>query len=79
MAITTVFQSGDGQAVQLPHGFEFTTDKVAIRREGQAVIIEPIQTSGWPENFFESIRIDDPAFERPPQGVMPPSPDLASK
>ncbi len=79
MAITKVFQSGTGQAVQLPHGFEFATDEVAIRREGQAVIIEPIKSSGWPKDFFESIRIDDPAFERPPQGVMPPAPEIVPK
>ena len=76
MAITKVFQSGNGQAVQLPHGFEFATDEIAIRREGETVILEPLKSSGWPQDFFESIRIDDPAFERPPQGIMPPAPRL---
>jgi virulence-associated protein VagC len=79
MTIAKVFQSGDGQAVQLPHGYEFTSEQVAIRKEGQSVIIEPIKPSKWPDNFFESIRIEDPAFERPSQGPMPPSPVLTSK
>ena len=25
----------------------------------------------WPPGFFDRIAIDDPAFERPPQGTMP--------
>jgi len=76
MATTKVFQSGDGQAVQLPHGFEFTSSEVAVRREGDAVILEPIKPRNWPINFFENIRIDDPAFERPTQLTMPDAPRL---
>jgi virulence-associated protein VagC len=76
MAITKVFQSGDGQAVQLPHGFEFDSSEVAVRREGEAVILEPIKRRVWPENFFECIRVEDPAFERPLQGIAPPAPEF---
>lgn len=78
MTKTHVFQYGDGQVVRLPSGFEFAAQEIAIRREGQAVILEPIKPAAWPDNFFESIRIDDPAFTRPPQGDLPPAPELAT-
>jgi len=32
--------------------------------------VEPEQES-WPQGFFEEIRIDDAAFERPAQGTAP--------
>ncbi len=33
--------------------------------------VENSAASQWPEGFFEEIRIDDPAFVRPPQGTAP--------
>lgn len=78
MTTTHVFQDGNTQAVRLPAGFEFATGEIAIRREGEAVILEPIKATVWPENFFDSIHIDDPAFTRPPQGSVPPAPEIAS-
>lgn len=59
------------QSVTLPKGFQFESDKIGIRREGDAVILEPIKGTAWPAGFFESIRIDDPAFARPEQGKVP--------
>lgn len=76
MTTTQVFQNGDSQAVRLPAGFEFAVPEVAIRREGEAVILEPIKSNAWPERFFDRIRIDDPAFRRPEQGEMPPAPQI---
>jgi virulence-associated protein VagC len=67
MTTTEIFHTGDGQVVRLPQGFEFTTREVAIRRDGDAVILEPIKGESWPTGFFEKIRVDDPAFERPRQ------------
>jgi hypothetical protein len=49
---------------------------VSIRREGDAVILEPVKPAHWPEHFFEDIHIDDPGFARPPQGAIPPVPLL---
>ena len=76
MTTTEVFQSDDGQAVRLPDGFQFSASKVAIRKEGEAVILEPIKNGSWPAGFFEAIRIVDPAFVRPDQGTMPPAPKV---
>ncbi|WP_254511601.1 antitoxin [Anatilimnocola floriformis] len=62
------------QAIQLPNEFRFNGSSVSIRKAGDAVILEPLKPSHWPPGFFEAIRIEDPAFERPDQGEMPPAP-----
>ena len=74
MPTAKLFTTGGSQAVRLPKDFRFEGDEVTIRREGRAVILEPIKRTKWPRGFFESIRISDPAFQRPPQGKMPPAP-----
>jgi len=71
-----VFHTGGSQAVRLPKEFRFDTDEVAIRKEGAAVILEPIKRRSWPRGFFRKIRIGDPAFRRPDQGETPDSPSL---
>jgi antitoxin VapB len=47
-----VFWSGRSQAVRLPKEFRFDTETVLIRREGNAIILEPVDT--WPEGYAES-------------------------
>lgn len=76
MTTTEIFHTGDGQVVRLPQGFEFTASEVAIRRDGEAVILEPIRNDGWPADFFEKVLVDDPSFVRPQQGQMPVVPPL---
>ncbi len=76
MSTAEIVDIGNVQAVKLPSGFRFDTDTVSIRREGEAVILEPVKPSTWPEGFFEAIRIDDPKFVRPDQGRAPPVPPL---
>lgn len=76
MQTTEIVLISGVQAVKLPEEFHFDSEKVSIRREGNAVILEPVPPTTWPENFFESIRIDDPAFTRPEQGQTPPIPSL---
>ena len=39
MAVTTVFQSGNGQAVRLPKEFQFSTRTVEIFRRGNEVVL----------------------------------------
>jgi len=52
-----VFWSGRSQAVRLPKEFRFGTGEVAIRREGQRVILEPPRVErdekGWPLAWWE--------------------------
>jgi virulence-associated protein VagC len=68
MQTAEIFRNKGTQAVRLPEGFHFEGDTVSIRREGEAVILEPVKPSAWPPGFFDKIRIDDPAFVRPEQG-----------
>ncbi len=48
-------------------------------RDGQHLRIEKTdetKPAAWPSGFFDSIRIDDPAFVRPPQGSVPAAPAI---
>jgi virulence-associated protein VagC len=74
--IVELLETPEGQLVRLPAEFRFHTSTVSIRRNGQAIIMEPVKPTTWPERFFEKIRIDDPAFVRPDQGTTPPPPSL---
>lgn len=47
-----VFWTGRSQAVRLPKEFRFAGEDVLIRREGQAVILEPVDT--WPDGYAQS-------------------------
>ena len=38
-----LFQHGGSQAVRLPKAFRFEGNEVSIRREGDAVILEPVK------------------------------------
>lgn len=58
---TTQIISIDGhQAVKLPDEFRFDEATVLIRKEGAAVIVEPMTSKTWPAGFFADIRIVDP-------------------
>lgn len=43
MDIAKIFWSGHSQAVRLPKKYRFTSTEVRIRRQGNAVVLEPIQ------------------------------------
>lgn len=62
----SVFWTGRSQAVRLPKEFRFEGDRVLVRREGNAVILEP--TQDWPEGYVESFAGLPQDFERPVQG-----------
>jgi antitoxin VapB len=40
-----LFRNGNSQAVRLPQEFRFQGDEVRIRKEGDAVVLEPIITN----------------------------------
>lgn len=73
---TTLFMNGRSQAVRLPKEMRLPGKEVSIRRLGGGVLIEPITRSRWPRGYFDAVRITDPGFERPPQGVTPPVVDF---
>lgn len=39
---TTVFQSGNSQAVRIPKEFQFHTKRVEIFREGKSIVLRPL-------------------------------------
>ena len=52
MSTAKIFWSGRSQAVRLPKEFRFDTDEVRIRRQGRAVILEPIAEDwAWLDNL----------------------------
>ena len=73
MATTAkVFWSGRSQAVRLPKAFRFEGKEVRVRREGKAVILEPIEdewawldrvTGPLPQDFLDAI--DESEGEQP--------------
>ncbi len=68
--LAKIFWTGRSQAVRLPKEFRFEGDVVNIRRQGNAVILEPVHE--WPEGYWESFAKIDEDFERPCQGGQPP-------
>lgn len=61
---TKVFKSGNSLAVRLPKSMELPCGTVSIRRDGRRIVIEESTHSGWPEGFFESVRIEREDFVR---------------
>ncbi len=76
METAKLFTTGGSQAVRLPKEYRFEGTEVFIRKEGDAVIIEPKSRPRWPRRFFQRIRITDRNFRRPRQGSLPPAPQL---
>ncbi|WP_367870757.1 antitoxin [Luteolibacter sp. Populi] len=64
---TRVFFDGRSQAVLIPKELRFKATEVSIRRLGDGILLTPVKAATWPTDYFESIRIDDPGFERLPQ------------
>ena len=79
MKTTEIISIGGKQAVTLPDDYRFAGDTVSIRKEGDAVILEPVRAENWPQGFFESIRISDSAFARPCQPELPMAPSIDSE
>ena len=52
MATAKLFSNGRSQAVRLPREFRFEGDEVSVRREGEAVILEPLRPRAWPKGYW---------------------------
>lgn len=53
-----VFMTGNSQAVRLPQEFRFNTDKVAVRREGNDLILSP-PYKDWEDYFARAPRVGE--------------------
>jgi virulence-associated protein VagC len=71
METATVILEGDCQTVRLPKSVHLPAT-VFVRQDGDTVVLEPATPKTWPEGFFDSIHVTDPAFERPAQRQLPP-------
>ena len=74
METVKVFWSGRSQAIRLPRDFRFEASEVRIRRQGAAVILEPIAHDwAWLERLVGSIDEDfaEAANERPTEQNRP--------
>jgi antitoxin VapB len=54
--LAKLFRNGRSQAVRLPKEFRFHGHEVSVRREGEAVILEPIKKKAWPRGYWERLR-----------------------
>lgn len=61
-----VFWTGRSQAVRLPKEFRVESDTVLVRREGNAIVLEP--ADAWPQGYAQSFAGVPDDFARPPQG-----------
>ncbi len=52
MATAKLFSNGRSQAVRLPKEFRFKGSEVSVRREGDAVILEPLKLRAWPKAYW---------------------------
>jgi antitoxin VapB len=59
-----IFRNGRSQAVRLPKEFRFKGNEVKISKEGNKVILEPLEKSEWPEGFW-GIFAEDLDFKTP--------------
>ena len=59
-----LFLNGRSQAVRLPKEFRFRGTEVRISREGDRVILEPLEQTRWPAGFWDTFA-PDPDFEVP--------------
>ena len=57
-AFARVFVTGNAQAVRLPREFRFNVDRVAIRREGDSVVLSPPYRD-WADYFENAPRAGD--------------------
>ena len=68
METAKLFQNGKSQAVRLPKEFRFGSDRVYIKRVGNAVVLLPYQTA-W-ETMLDSLSLFSEDFMS--ERVQPP-------
>ena len=63
-----VFRNGRNQAIRIPVELSFDSDTVTIEKQGDALIVRPVQPQGW-ERFF-----GDPSMVLPEDFELPEDP-----
>jgi len=57
-AIAKLFKNGRSQAVRLPKQFRFEGKEVRIKKEGNRVILEPLEKEVWSSGFWDLFTTD---------------------
>ena len=57
----SLFANGGSQAVRLPRECRFEGTAVRVRRDGRAVILEPLEKRRWPAGFWDALFAAGPA------------------
>ena len=77
-ATAKLFTHGGSQAVRLPKAFRFEGTEVSVRKEGDAVILEPVkvQQESWEEFWakLDAIRGDESLAYPPRDDLVWPEP-----
>ena len=58
LALAKLFWTGRSQAVRLPKDFRFEGEAVQIRRQGRAVVLEPIAADQQPWAWLQAFRTE---------------------
>lgn len=77
--LAKIFWSGRSQAVRLPKEYRFEGSEVRIHREGEKVILEPVEHDNW--DWLQRLKPMDndavaAALDRPGPEAMPEGPSL---
>lgn len=62
--VAKIFKNGRSQAVRIPKAYRFKGNEVKITKEGEKIILEPLEQSEWPDGFW-NIFTADPDFDLP--------------
>lgn len=71
---STVFRSGGSQAVRIPKALRLDARRVTVRREGNALVIEPLPDEdewAWMERVFADGQPFEFEREQPPPQERP--------
>ena len=61
-----LFRNGRSQAVRLPKEFRLPGKEVLVRRDGDAVVLEPLGRKGWPRGYWKRLAESRADFDAPP-------------
>nr|WP_087145836.1 type II toxin-antitoxin system VapB family antitoxin [Crenothrix polyspora] len=71
MATAKIFQNGSSQAVRLPKEFRVQGKEVKISKQGNKIILEPIENS-WTQWFESMTQFSDDFMESGREQFEPP-------
>lgn len=68
--IARIFRNGRNQAVRIPIELSFESEAVSIERDGEALILRPVEIGGW-DRFFSNPSLVLPLDFEPGEDLTP--------